>query len=123
MNESMEMYLETIYLLERDHGHAHGADIAKRLEVSKPSVTKATNYLKNQGYVSKEVYGTISLTSLGLKYAENIYRKHTLISAFLEDSLGLTNTEASDNACRMEHIISDQMLLKIQTYLEEKQLS
>ena len=59
INESMEMYLETIYVLENIHGHAHVVDIAERLGVSKPSVTKAANYLSDQGYVTKEKYGQL----------------------------------------------------------------
>ncbi|MEN8906004.1 MAG: metal-dependent transcriptional regulator [Clostridiales bacterium] len=119
-NESMEMYLETILLLEENHGHAHGVDIAKKLRVSKPSVTKAMNILKENGFVNKETYGTITLTKKGLEYSKKIYSTHTLISKYLEKSLGLKRIEATKNACKMEHVISTVMLDAIKTYLESE---
>lgn len=118
-NESMEMYLETIYILENSHGHAHGVDIAKKLGVSKPSVTKAMKHLKSQGLVNSEPYGTITLTKKGKELSAKIFRKHQLISLFLEHSLDLDTDEAARNACRIEHILSDKMLTAIKGYLEE----
>lgn len=118
-NESMEMYLETILILEREHGHAHGVDIANRLGVSKPSVTKAMNNLKANGLVNKEFYGTITLTDKGKKYSKKIYHAHKLVSAYLVHSLGLSEIEAAENACKMEHIISIEMLDAIKKYLDE----
>lgn len=118
-NESMEMYLETIYLLENSHGHAHGVDIAKKLDVSKPSVTKAMKHLKSQGFVNSKSYGTITLTKKGKELSAEIYRKHQLISLFLEHSLDLDSDEAAQNACRIEHILSDTMLTAIKGYLKE----
>lgn len=117
-NESMEMYLETVYILENSHGHAHGVDIAKQLNVSKPSVTKAIKYLKDQGLVDMQRYGTITLTEEGREISEKIYRNHQLITLFLENSLKLSAKEASINACKMEHILSDEMLEAIETYLK-----
>lgn len=116
-NESMEMYLETVYILEKNHGHAHVVDIAKELGVSKPSVTKAMNLLKSKGMIQKEAYGSITLTDAGRNRSEKIYRNHMLISLFLEHSLDLTSDEASENACKMEHILSDTMVDAIRNYL------
>lgn len=116
-NESMEMYLETIYILESDHGHAHGAEIAKRLGVSKPSVSKAMKHLKAKGLVNKEPYGSITLTKKGKEISEKIYSNHRLISKFLGHSLKLDVNEASKNACKIEHVISDEMLIAIEKYL------
>lgn len=116
-NESAEMYLETIYLLENNHGHAHGVEIAKQLGVSKPSVTKAMNYLKSKGLVNKEPYGAITLTEKGKEVSAKIYSKHRLISLFLEHSLELDANEVSQNACKIEHVISDEMLTAIKKYL------
>jgi len=118
-NESMEMYLETVYILENSHGHAHGVEIAKRLGVSKPSVSKAIKYLKDQGFVNKQKYGTITLTEKGRELSEEIYENHQLITLFLEHSLGLTAGEATKNACKMEHILSDDMVAAIRRYLEK----
>ncbi len=119
-NASTEMYIETIYILEGIHGHAHVVDLAKRLGVTKPSVTKAMNQLKGQGLVNQEAYGPIKLTEKGKDYAREIYEKHQLISGYLEKSLGLAPDEASENACRMEHCITDAMLAAIKNYLESK---
>lgn len=116
-NESMEMYLETVYILENSHGHAHGVDIAKRLGVSKPSVSKAMNYLKAKGLVNKEAYGSITLTKEGRELSAKIYSNHQMLSQFLEHSLELTAEEASLNACKIEHVLSDRMVEAIEKYL------
>lgn len=116
-NKSIEMYLETIYILESNHGHAHVVDIAERLGITKPSVTKAMNRLKKEGLINNEVYGHIHLTEKGKTISKRIYYKHCLVTRFLEKSLGLSPNEASINACRMEHIITDEMLEAIETYV------
>ncbi|KAB3526249.1 metal-dependent transcriptional regulator [Alkaliphilus serpentinus] len=121
-SESMELYLETIHILEKSHGHAHGVEIAKRLGVSKPSVSRAMNYLKEKGLVNKEAYGTITLTTKGKELSRQVYTNHKLISLFLEDSLGLTVNEADENACKMEHVLSDRMLEAIEVYLHKKKI-
>jgi DtxR family transcriptional regulator, Mn-dependent transcriptional regulator len=117
--ESAEMYLETIYLLEKNHGHAHGVDIAEKLGVSKASVTKAMKKLQNEGLIYRESYGSITLTDLGSEVSVGIYRKHKLIFAYLKHSLGISDQEASENACRMEHTVSDKVLNSIEVYLEK----
>lgn len=121
-NESMEMYLETVYVLENSNGHARGVDIAKRLSVSKPSVTKAIKYLKSQGFVNKEKYGTITLTEKGRQLSEKIYGNHQLIARYLEHSLNLSADEASINACKIEHVLSDEMLEAIKCYLKKNNM-
>ncbi|KDR95416.1 iron (metal) dependent repressor, DtxR family [Peptoclostridium litorale DSM 5388] len=118
-NESVEMYLETIYILEKEHGHAHGVDIAEALGVSKASVSKAMKQLKAKDLVCKEVYGSITLTQKGRELSEKIYYNHQLITSFLEHSLGLTAAEASENACRMEHVVSEDMIQAIEAYFEK----
>ncbi len=117
-SESTEMYLETILLLERKHGHAHISDIALELGVSKPSVSKAMKLLKSEGLIVKEAYGSVNLTSEGLKYSERVYRNHQLITDFLKESLGLTHDVADRNACRMEHVVEEEMLIAMEKYLE-----
>lgn len=116
-SESSEMYLETIYLLEKAHGHAHGVDIAKELGVSKASVTKAMKVLKGQGCISKESYGSITLTEQGKHCAGKVYHHHQIISLFLKESLGVSEEEASANACRMEHILTDKLYEAIEAFL------
>lgn len=119
LTESMEMYLETIYLLEKDFGYAQVAQIAKELGVSKPSVTKATNNLKEEGYINKESYGNINLTEKGFNASKKVYMKHSYITRFLEEALGLSPEEADENACRMEHVITETMLDAIEDYLKK----
>lgn len=121
-NESMEMYLEIVYILENSHGHAHGVDIAKRLNVSKPSVTKAIKYLKTQGLVDTQKYGTITLTEKGRELSENIYSKHQLIKLFLEHSLKLSPEQASIDACKIEHVLSNEMVEAINNYLKKNNI-
>lgn len=120
LSESMEMYLETIYLIEKEHGHAHITEIAKELGITKPSVTKATNILKEEGYLKKEAYGNINLTEKGYKASKKVYIKHSYITRFLEYSLGLSPEEADENACRMEHVITETMLDAIEEYFKTK---
>ncbi len=117
-SESNEMYLETIYILESNHGHAHIVDIARMLSVTKPSVTKAMDQLKKQDLIKQETYGPVTLTEIGKAVSRKIYRKHQLIEQYLERSLGLNPDEASVNACRMEHSITGEMLKAIEKYLE-----
>jgi DtxR family transcriptional regulator, Mn-dependent transcriptional regulator len=117
-SESNEMYLETIYILESNHGHAHIVDIAKKLGVTKPSVTKAMDQFKKQDLINQESYGPVTLTEKGKALSRKIYRKHQLITQYLEKSLGLNPDEASDNACRMEHNITGDMLKAIENYLD-----
>jgi len=76
----MEMYLETIFILEQRHGHAHGVEIAKELGVSKPSVSKAMKLLKEKGLIDKESYGSITLTPEGLELSKRVYRQHQMIT-------------------------------------------
>ncbi|OEH86603.1 hypothetical protein BHU72_10110 [Desulfuribacillus stibiiarsenatis] len=121
-SESMEMYLETIHLLEKNYGHARSVEIAERLGVSKPSVTKAMNSLKDKGLVNKEAYGTITLTKKGKQLSEKIYTNHRLLSLFFEHSLELTAQEADENACRIEHVLSDEMLEAIKGYLRKNNI-
>jgi DtxR family Mn-dependent transcriptional regulator len=117
--ESKEMYLETIYLLERESQHAHTAEIAKILGVSKPSVTKAMGLLKDQGLIEQERYGPVVLTQQGRKVSEKIYENHRLITQFIVSSLGLSPEQAEENACKIEHVISEQMLNAMKKYVNK----
>ncbi len=119
-NESMEMYLETVYILEERSGHAHVTEIAKELDVSKPSVTKSMKYLRAKGFVEKEPYGSVTLTEKGREIAKKIYRNHLAITRFLETSLNMKPEDADKDACRIEHVISNSMLEAIEEYLKNK---
>jgi len=118
-NESREMYLETIYLLEKENHHAHTAEIAKLLNVSKPSVTKAMGLLKSQGLVEQERYGPVMLTTKGRTKSKQIYENHKLITQFIINTLGLSPKQAEENACKIEHVISNDMLLAMKKYVSK----
>ncbi len=108
--ESMEMYLETILKLSKNNNKARIAKIAAELKVSKPSVNKAINILKENNYIKHEPYGPVILTEKGRKLAEEIYSKHLLITAYFIEILNLDPNIAEENACRIEHVISDEVL-------------
>ena len=106
--ESEEMYLETIYLLLQKKPSLHSVDIVEHLNFAKSSVSRGVNLLKSKGYIDMAGDGTITLTSAGRSKAEDIYEKHRVITQFLV-SLGADVESAENNACRMEHIISDDI--------------
>ncbi len=116
-HDSSEMYLKTILLLENNEGHAHVKEIADLLQVSKASVTKAINSLKKKDYITQENYGPVFLTDSGRELATHILYKHKVLTKYLELDLDLSAEEAEENACRMEHIITDDMLSAIEKKL------
>ena len=120
LTESSEMYLATIMILEKELGHVRVVDVAEELEVTKPSVTKAMNHLMKEGYIHKELYGNITLPPEGIAVATEVVKKRAMIVSYLERSLGLSHDEAVKNACRMEHVISEEMLRSIKVYLQEE---
>lgn len=121
-SESKEMYLETIYLLEKSQGCAHVVDIGRELGVSKASVTKATKHLREDGYIVKEPYGSITLTNIGMGLSEIIYKKHQMITQYLKHSLNVSDKDASENACKLEHVLTDELIDAIGTYLVKNEL-
>lgn len=120
-SESIEMYLETILLEEERHGHAHVAEIAELLDVKMPSVTKAMDQLKNSGLIDKETYGTITLTEKGRAVAHRVYHSHQILIRFLEKTLHLSPAEAAENACRIEHVATEELLAAVERYLAESE--
>ena len=121
-HDSAEMYLETIYLLEKSQGHAHVAEISKALNISKPSVTKAMDQLKNRLLINKDDYGPVTLTPKGRELSQEIYDRHLIITEYLRQSLNLSLVDAEENACRMEHVITDTLLNSIKEYLNKEAL-
>lgn len=106
LQESGEMYLETILVLSKKSSAVRSVDVAEYMGYTKPSVSRAIGLLKNGGYVIMDKSGYLLLTDEGRKIAEKIYERHTLLSLFLM-RLGVDEKTASEDACRMEHIISD----------------
>ena len=112
IQESGEMYLETIYVLHKKTGHVHSVDISEHMGYSKPSVSRAVGLLKSGGYIEVDRSGHITLTEEGIRVAEKIYERHTVLSQFLV-SLGVDPAIAAEDACKLEHAISDQSLTAI----------
>ncbi len=118
IQESGEMYLETIHVLMKKKGHVRSVDIAEHMGYSKPSVSRAVGLLKTGGMITVEADGTICLTDTGLAVAEKIYARHTLLSRLLV-SLGVSPETAAEDACKMEHAISDETFDAIRRHMEQ----
>lgn len=119
MNESSENYLESILILEQRNPSVRMSDIAAMLHVSKPSVNKARGVLKDAGYIHQEVYGTIHLTESGRHYAQKVYSRHVLFKRFLMEVLEIDEQTAEEDACHMEHCVSDATMDKLRIFLTE----
>lgn len=107
LQESGEMYLETIYILSKKSGVVRSIDVVEYMGFSKPSVSRAVGILKNGGYVLMDKDGYLTLTDDGLEVAKKIYERHTFLTDFLI-RLGVSNETAVEDACKMEHDISDE---------------
>ena len=113
MTESLEMYLETISLLHERSRIARVTDIAAELGVSKPSVHTALHELERRGLIEHEHYGEVFLTQSGKAASAAIRERHGLLTAFLRDVLGVSPAVAEQDACRMEHILSEETMARI----------
>lgn len=116
LQESGEMYIETIHVLSKKMKFVRAIDIGEYMGYSKPSVSRAIGLLKSGGYVVSDALGHLSLTEAGLEVAERIYERHTLLSRWLE-LLGVSSQTASEDACKMEHIISDESFEAIKKHV------
>ena len=119
MTQSLEDYLEAVYVLIEEGRPAQVRDVARRLSVKMPSVVKAIHELKNLELVTQRPYAPVELTLKGRKLARLVRSRHTLLRAFLE-KLGVSRETADRDACLMEHILSAETLDKIRTYTENK---
>lgn len=120
MHESGENYLETILMIKERKGSVRSIDIARELSFSKPSVSRAMGILRENGYITMEASGEIHLTESGKKKAEEIYGRHLLLTAFLREVAGVSEQMAEDNACRMEHILDQEVVDGISRFLRER---
>ena len=107
IHESAENYLETILILKNRLGQVRSIDIANELSVSKPSVSVAMKNLRTNGYIDVDKDGYISLLESGSAIAEKMYARHTLLTKWLT-TLGVSPTTAAEDACRIEHVISEE---------------
>lgn len=116
LQESAEMYLETIYLLDRQRGYVRSVDVAEHMGYSKPSVSRAVGLLKQGGYLTSDSAGYLKLTDSGNAVAEKIFERHKVLSQ-LFIRLGVHEDIAAEDACKIEHIISDETFAAIKAYL------
>lgn len=119
IHQSGEDYLETILLLKREKGYVRSIDIATKLGYSKPSISRAMTILKKENFIVMDEKGYITLTDIGMEMAQKIYLRHETITQFLVKSLNLDEKIAEDDACKIEHVISEETLMKMQDYIKD----
>ena len=117
LQESGEMYLETIHVLSKTNPHVRSIDISEHMGYSKPSVSRAVSILKQDGYIQVDADGYITLTDSGKTVAEKIFERHTMLSGILM-RLGVSPETAADDACRIEHAISDESFEAIKRHIQ-----
>ena len=117
IHESGQMYLETIYILSRTKSYVRAIDVGEHLGYSKPSVSRAMSILKKDGYVLVDSDGAITLTESGMEIARTMYTRHTVLSEMLM-RLGVDEKTATEDACRIEHVISEESFLAVKKHLE-----
>lgn len=122
LTKSNEDYLEAIYELAGDKNRpVRSVDLADKMEVSRPSVSNAVGVLKKKGLVDQEPYGSIILTDEGMKIGKGTYARHTMLFSFLHDILGVNEHRAADEACEMEHTISDDTMQRWKKFMKDLQ--
>ena len=117
IQESGEMYLETIYVLTKQKPSVRAIDVSEHMGFSKPSVSRAVGLLRDAGLLEVEQNGSLLLTEAGLDMAKKIYERHTILTSFLV-GLGVDEKIAADDACKIEHHISDETLGAIKRYID-----
>ena len=118
MYESGENYLETILMLKEKKGSVRSIDVARELNFSKPSVSRAMGILKESGYIVIDGGGEIGLTEEGREKAEQIYERHRLLTKFLQRVAGVSEETAETDACKMEHIVSEEVFQGIKKFMQ-----
>ena len=113
IQESKENYLETILMLEKKNGSVRSIDIAREMNFSKPSISRAVGILKDQGYIEIKSDGMITLTVMGRKKAEDVLKKHEILTRYLNEILGVNPETAEADACHIEHVISEETFVAI----------
>ena len=115
--ESEEMYLETILLLHREHANVRAVDVGEDLGYAKSSVSRGVNLLKDKGYIEIDpATGNITFTEAGKKKAEGVYERHRVITKALI-KLGAEEHVAEENACRIEHVVSDELMAVLENFI------
>ena len=119
LQESGEMYLETIYVLSKESDAVRGIDVAEHMGFSKPSVSRGIGLLRAEGLVKNDKDGNIKLTEAGEILAQRIYERHTVLTQLLMD-IGVDEKTAADDACRVEHYISDTTFDAIKRHMSNR---
>ncbi len=119
IHESGEDYLEAILMLKQENGFVRSVDVARRLNVSKPSVSRAMSILEENGYVALGKLGSLELTEKGMAKASSVYDRHVLLTKFLQKITGVPEKLAEENACRIEHDIDEEIKLGIENWMKE----
>ena len=117
LQESGEMYLESIYVLNEQKNNVRSIDVCEYMGYSKPSVSRAVGLLKKGGFIEISKEGFITLTDIGLTTAKKVFERHTVISKFLE-GLGVDKATAAEDACRIEHVISDESFEALKKHIK-----
>ena len=120
LHESGEDYLETIYLLGKKKEFIRSIDIAVELNYSKASISRAMKLLREDGLITMGEGGQIKLTKAGQQKAMDIYSRHTLLTDFFTEELGVNEITAEKDACRIEHVISEETFLRLRLYMTKK---
>lgn len=119
LHSSGEMYLESIYVLRERLDGVHAIDVSEYMGFSKPSVSRALKLLKNEGYIDIDGFDHITLTPAGEEIAKKIFERHTILTSVLV-RLGVDEKIAAEDACKIEHDISDETFEAIKRYIESK---
>lgn len=120
MYESGENYLETILMLSKKNASVRSIDIARELNFSKPSVSRAMGLLKESGHIEVMENGGIVLTELGLEKASSVLERHETLTRFLMETTGVSEEIAEADACKIEHDISEEVFLGVKEFLKRK---
>jgi DtxR family transcriptional regulator, Mn-dependent transcriptional regulator len=119
LTKSLEDYIEAIYAMLQVKQVVRVTDLAEEFSYSKASISRAISTLKTKGLVKHEAYGTITLTQKGITLAKAVMDKHIMLTNFLVDILGVSSSVAEEDACKIEHIVSQETVDKIKEYMKK----
>lgn len=119
LSSGLEDYLECIYNNIQNKGSVKAIDISRELNVSRASVTDALKRLASKGYISYERYGKINLLDTGIEKSQTVIERHQILTTFFEKILKLSKKEATENACRIEHVITENAFTQLKRFLND----